>query len=603
MRMPTGAKDPVLLALAALCLLIIPWFLVGPGGTVTSWLIQAAIDYVDVYLAWKLATHSRTTVAGRRFWRVVIVGCVSSSIGDTYQTALQIAQPGNTRTSLIQTGFVVAGMATVVVATLRHPLGGAGRQRLRLWFDAATVLTGVSVFLWYFLLAGELSGKEAADRWGAGVTTIVMLLITFGVLKLILSGTAPFTRSAGGLGALGVAGTALAAPLATGLFGDPGPQVMIIVALLPCVLLAIALRLQYLQQPRLAERQNGGPAARSSRMPYLAVIATQLLLVYSLRDGHIDLRVWGVAIGAAAITALVLGRQVAALRDNERLLGELDEQRDRFRALVQHASDLTLVVDETSRVTYASPAAARVLGLPAEQLLGTAMVDRTHADDMPQAGVLAAGLEANPGMGITTQLRWRHADGSYRWLDIVGTDLRHDPSVGGVVLNARDATEARALHDELERQATHDALTGLANRVLLQRRLSESQSRVSMLLIDLDGFKEINDRHGHHAGDSVLRTVADRLTGILNTGEVAARLGGDEFAVLLPDTGPTEAAELAEQITSILSEPMTIAGLPMSVGASIGVAAGNHDDGDVLLREADAAMYRRKKQRKSHAPA
>jgi diguanylate cyclase (GGDEF)-like protein/PAS domain S-box-containing protein len=599
MRMPTGARDPVLLALAALCLLIIPWFLIGPGGTTTSWVIQATVDVVDVCLAWQLANHPRTTAAGRRFWRVVMLACTSSAIGDIYQTGIQIMHPGNTRISLVQTSFVVVGMATVVVAMLRHPLGGAGRQRLRLWFDAATVLTGVAVFLWYFLLANELSSKQAADLWGASATAVVMLLITFSVLKLLLSGTAPFTRSAGVTASVGVAGTALAAPLATGLLGDPGPGLMIVVQLLPCVLLAIALRMQQLQQPRLAEQQSDGPAARPSRMPYLAVIATQLLLVVSLSAGRTDPRVWGVAIGAVVITTLVLGRQVAALRDNERLLTELDEQKDWFRALVQHTSDLTMVVDGASAISYASPAADRVLGLSPEQLQGTLLGERTHPDDKPAVDLLTEQLRANPGLGINTRLRWRHADGSYRWIDLVITDLRHNPSIGGLVLNARDATEAKALHDALEIQATHDALTGLANRALLQQRLSEADQRVSMLLLDLDGFKEINDRHGHHAGDQVLRAVSERLTGLLGAGELAARLGGDEFAVLLPGTGVTAAAALAEQITAVVTEPMLIAGEWLTVGASIGVACGDPGEGESLMREADAAMYRRKKQRKA----
>ncbi|MEU4419322.1 diguanylate cyclase [Actinoplanes sp. NPDC024001] len=599
MQKRAGVADPVLLALVALGVLLVPWFLAGPGGAVTPWVIQAGIDITMTYFAWRLATHAEMTVDGRRFWRVVVLACASCAVGDTYQAVLMIAQPGNTRISLVQTAFVVAGMATVVAATLRHPLGGAGRQRLRLWFDAATVLTGVAVFLWYFLLATELSGKQAADRWAASATAVVMLLITFGLLKLILSGTAPFTRGAGVLASLGVAGTALAAPLTTGLLGDPGPGLMTVVQLLPCVLTAFSLRLQQVRAGQLARRVDTTAGTRSSRLPYLAVISTQVLLLFSLLDGHVDLRVWGVAVGTAAITALVLGRQVAALRDNERLLGQIDEQSERFRALVQHTSDLTLVVDRESTVSYASPAAERVLGMPAAQLLGTSLFERTHPDDVPGVNALARQLAAHPGMGITTQVRWRHADGSYRWMDIVSTDLRHNPSVRGVVLNARDATEARALHDELQRQATHDVLTGLGNRVLLHQRLAEASGAVSMLLIDLDGFKEINDRYGHHAGDLVLRTVADRLTGLLGADEVAARLGGDEFAVLLPGTDVVGAATLADRIALVLAEPMTIADLELTVGASIGVSAGEPGEGDGLLREADAAMYRRKKQRKA----
>ncbi|WP_127546658.1 GGDEF domain-containing protein [Actinoplanes sp. OR16] len=480
-----AARDPVLLALVALGLLLAPWFLIGPGGTTTSWVVQATLDVLMVYFAWRLTRHPEMTAPGRRFWRVALIAFASCAVGDLYQCLLVLTHPGTTRISLVQTAFVVIGMATVVVATLQHPLGGVGRQRLRLWFDAATVLTGIAVFLWSFLLAEELGGKQDTDRWAASATAVVMLLISFGVLKLILSGTAPFTRFAGAAAALGVAGTALAAPITTGLVGEPGPGLMIVVQLAPCVLTTAAVRLQQLQAGLLAQRMPGELGPRSSRLPYLAVIATQVLLLWSLSGGEMTSRVWGVAAGAVLITALVLGRQQVAFRDNERLLGEL-----------------------------------------------------------------------------------------------------------------------RSLHDELRRQATHDALTGLPNRVLLHRRLQESAAgSVSMLLIDLDGFKQVNDEHGHHAGDLVLQAVAERLTGLLGAGEVAARLGGDEFAVLLPGVGADEAAKLAERIAVVVAEPMMIDGHWLAVGASVGVATGEPGEGDGLLREADALMYRRKKARKAGGTA
>jgi diguanylate cyclase (GGDEF)-like protein/PAS domain S-box-containing protein len=604
MRNRAVVTDPFLLALLTLGLLLAPLFLLGPGGTATSWVIQATLDVLMVYFAWRMARHPEMPAPGRRFWQVVLLACASCAVGDTYQTLYVITHPGTTRITLVQSVFVVAGMATVVVATLRHPLGGVGRQRLRLWFDAATVLTGVGVFLWYFLLADEIGGRQDADRWAAAATALVMLLIAFGVLKLLLSGTAPFTRFAGTAAALGVAGTALAAPITTGLVVDPGPGLMIVVQLAPCVLTTSAFRLQQLQVGRLASRMPGELGPRSSRLPYLAVVATQLLMIFALRDGVMDSRVWGVAIGVVLITALVLGRQQVAFRDNERLLGELDEQSERFRALVQNTSDLTLVVDETGRVEYASPAAERVLGLTPEQMLGTNLYDRTNADDVTGVHALAKRLAASPGLGITTQVRLRHADGSYRWLDIVSTDLRHNPSVNGVVLNARDATETRELHDELQRQASHDALTGLANRVLLHRRTQESTAgTVSILLIDLDGFKQVNDEYGHHAGDQVLQAVAERLNGLLGKGELAARLGGDEFAVLLPGTSGSEAAKLAERIATVVAEPMMIAGHWLTVGASVGAATGEPGEGDGLLREADALMYQRKKAGKAEGTA
>ncbi|GAA4924961.1 GGDEF domain-containing protein [Actinoplanes utahensis] len=475
----SGITDPVLLGFVALGVLLVPWFLRHGDQRNASWVIQTGIDAANVWFTWQIARNPLMTAAGRRFWQAAVVGCAACLVGDGYQTALVLADPTTTTISGVQTALVVTGMTIVVAAMLRHPLGGEGRQRLRLWFDAATVLTGVAVFLWYFVLAGDLGGRQAADRWGAAATAVVMLLITFGLLKLILSGTAPFTRAAGISAALGVAGTAFAAPITSGLIGDPSDGAMIVVQLVPCVLASASFRLQQLQVWRLAEEQPniGG---RSSRLPYLAVITTQILLVVSLRDGRVDLRVWGVAIGAVVITALVLGRQVAALRDNERLV-----------------------------------------------------------------------------------------------------------------------VEARALHDELSRQATHDALTGLANRVLLQRRLAASTEPVGMLLIDLDGFKEINDQHGHHTGDLVLQEVATRLTGLLGAGELAARLGGDEFAVLLPGAGTESAGRLAEQVAAVVAEPMPIDGRVLRVGASVGVSAGTPGAGDTLLRAADAAMYERKRERRA----
>ena len=592
----SGITDPALLGLVALGVLLVPWFLRNGDQRTASWALQTGIDAANVYFTWRIARHPRMTAAGRRFWRAAVLACLCCVAGDGYQTVLLLADPGATAISGVQTALVVTGMTIVVAAMLRHPLGGAGRQRLRLWFDATTVLTGVAVFLWYFVLATDLSGRQASDRWGAAATAVVMLLITFGVLKLILSGTAPFTRTAGISASLGVAGTALAAPITSGLLGDPGAGVMTVVQLLPCVLASASFRLQQLHVGRLAE-QRPQAGARPSRLPYLAVITTQVLLVVSLRDGRVDLRVWGVAIGAVLITALVLGRQVAALRDNERLLTELDGQAERFRALVQHTSDLTLVVDYRGVVDYASPAALRVLGVPDRDLLGTSLHDRTHPADAETVAELSRQLAANPETGISTQVRWRHADGSYRWLDVISTDLGHNPNVRGVVLNARDATEARALHDELSRQATHDALTGLANRVLLQRRLEASAERAGILLIDLDGFKEINDQHGHHTGDLVLREVATRLTGLLGAGELVARLGGDEFAVLLPGTGAGAAERLAERVAAVVAEPTPIGGLLLTVGASVGVAAGT--PGDALLRAADAAMYATKRNRRT----
>jgi diguanylate cyclase (GGDEF)-like protein len=152
----------------------------------------------------------------------------------------------------------------------------------------------------------------------------------------------------------------------------------------------------------------------------------------------------------------------------------------------------------------------------------------------------------------------------------------------------------------LHHQATHDALTGLANRALFYDTVSATgttagEVRPTVLLIDLDGFKQVNDTLGHAAGDALLVEVGRRLLAAVRQADLVARLGGDEFAVLLPDAAGTEAAEVAERILTTLRAPVETQGSNAYVGASIGIAA--HFDGDDaqrLIQRADFAMYEAK---------
>jgi diguanylate cyclase (GGDEF)-like protein len=165
------------------------------------------------------------------------------------------------------------------------------------------------------------------------------------------------------------------------------------------------------------------------------------------------------------------------------------------------------------------------------------------------------------------------------------------------------ATDRKQI-DELSRQAFHDSLTDLPNRSLFADRLSHALARtrrgnraVAVLLLDLDGFKEINDSYGHEAGDKVLIAVAQRLRGCLRPGDTVARLGGDEFTILLEDIASvSEATRVAERIESSLQTPFVVEGQETRVTTSIGIALNEpgHGEPSTLLRNADAAMYRAK---------
>ncbi|MCF6509233.1 sensor domain-containing diguanylate cyclase [Blastococcus sp. MG754426] len=183
----------------------------------------------------------------------------------------------------------------------------------------------------------------------------------------------------------------------------------------------------------------------------------------------------------------------------------------------------------------------------------------------------------------------------------------------GVADQAATALQKARLLDTVRHQATHDALTGLPNRVLFAERLETALAGagagggLGVLFCDLDGFKAVNDSLGHAAGDELLRQVSARLRAAVRPEDTVGRLSGDEFAVVLPDlAGDGDARAVADRIRACFDEPFRLEGTPVRVGTSVGVAVLGADggrDADALLRQADAAMYREKQRRAGPAPA
>ena len=182
--------------------------------------------------------------------------------------------------------------------------------------------------------------------------------------------------------------------------------------------------------------------------------------------------------------------------------------------------------------------------------------------------------------------------------------IRHRPMPDlGWVATHEDITEQRRSEVKIEYMAHHDSLTDLANRVLLNERLEQALHRtdrdemVALHHLDLDQFKAVNDTFGHPAGDKLLKTVADRLRGLVRDTDTIARMGGDEFVIVqFPITDPADATALAQRVIRLMSEPYDIDGQQAVIGASIGIAVGPGDgsSADKLLRNADLALYRAK---------
>jgi len=289
---------------------------------------------------------------------------------------------------------------------------------------------------------------------------------------------------------------------------------------------------------------------------------------------------------------------------NERRLAEqaLRASEQRFRALVHQASDVFTVIDASGRIRYQSPAVELVLGYPADELPGTRMDTLLDPDDQQAFGDLLTKSLSRPSASVVGELRMRpHANPqASRRFEMTITNLLHDPTVAGLVLNYRDITERALYQEQLTQQAFQDPLTGLANRARLTERLDvalgQRGSSVGLLFVDLDEFKQVNDTLGHDAGDELLQQVGERFAGCLRDGDTLARIGGDEFIVVLPNATADDTAMGAQRLHACLAAPFPLTKGTVTVGASLGVATGpaGQSTPEELLRQADAAMYRAK---------
>jgi diguanylate cyclase (GGDEF)-like protein/PAS domain S-box-containing protein len=267
----------------------------------------------------------------------------------------------------------------------------------------------------------------------------------------------------------------------------------------------------------------------------------------------------------------------------------------RVARLFEMTSDLLATISLDGRFTLLNPAWERALGWTREELLANPVQQLIHPEDVERTlALLLAGDHRSAHLENFTN-RYRHRDGSWRSLL---WSARCDGDTWYAA--ARDVTDRMLL----ERQALRDPLTRLPNRLLLMDRTRQALARlgrgggvVSLLFLDLDRFKAVNDNFGHDVGDRLLVAVAERLAEMMRDSDTVARLGGDEFVILGDEIeSEGEALALAERVVQTLSAPFHVGQTEVSMPASIGVALTSDPDADPddLLREADVAMYRAK---------
>ncbi len=281
----------------------------------------------------------------------------------------------------------------------------------------------------------------------------------------------------------------------------------------------------------------------------------------------------------------------------------------KLRRITSTLGEGVFVIDSDGRFTFANPEAERLLGWSESEILGK----RAHEILCCEIGGRGAeGDDACPLMGVIRSGRpYRSEDGAFLRKDekplpvaFVSTPIEEGGEIVGSVTAFRDITDRKMAEETIKRMAYYDPLTGLPNRTLFSDRLGVAIARahrngeqLSVMFIDLDNFKTINDSLGHAMGDELLKAVAGRLKGLVREGDTVARLGGDEFTLLLPGViHPEDAVKVAEKILNGLEPPFRVSGRELHITGSIGITVYPQDGetAEALLKNADIAMYRAK---------
>lgn len=322
-------------------------------------------------------------------------------------------------------------------------------------------------------------------------------------------------------------------------------------------------------------------------------------------------------LGASAPTSVVCS--VTDITVERRTREALEASEARFRGLVENLAEGLILVGANGEFISANSAAERLLSRSTDTMRNTGVFDPSWQlidgdghplpiDDLPARTALRTGTGVRDEViGIvipsTLQFRGQRGPDETRWLSVTTQSIDEDGERRVVVLFS-DITDRRRAEQALEHQANHDALTGLPNRANLMARLAlavrhPSSHRTSVMFLDLDHFKPVNDTYGHDAGDELLCAVAGRVQRQLREGDTVARVGGDEFVVIAHGLDDDDAAvALADRLRDVVRRPFRLRKAKVSIDVSIGVVgAGPYNDVDTLLAAADTEMYRIKQER------
>jgi diguanylate cyclase (GGDEF)-like protein/PAS domain S-box-containing protein len=370
------------------------------------------------------------------------------------------------------------------------------------------------------------------------------------------------------------------------------------------------LRYLLLEGPEIERNGIDGAAAVGRHLSEVAGAYTTALEPVMRRaldgeHGHVELPISNSGTVAVEIVpyreeggriagVLCVSRNVTAERRAERAQREAEE---RFRAAFHHAPIGMAIVGVDGRFSAVNGALGAILGRSADEIANTPPGELLHDDDRPRAAEKLLPIMRGERDTAALELRLHHANGHLVWVNAHVVLVRDaDGRALHLLGQLQDITERKRYEERLQHMADHDPLTGLPNRRSFERALGRHAAGIrrygasgALLVLDLDGFKHVNDTHGHAAGDELIVRCADALRSRLRDTDVLARLGGDEFAVLLPRGGDDEAIAAADALVDVIRSTGRVT---VSIGVA-GFDAVTATADEVLVR-ADRAMYEAK---------
>jgi diguanylate cyclase (GGDEF)-like protein/PAS domain S-box-containing protein len=548
-------------------------------------------------------------------WAWVATGCLVWAFGSVaftfYELVLDQTAPFP---SVADLGYVLYAVPVAIGITRFPRVGGTAWARWRLALDGVVIAGSLLLASLVWVLAPVV---ENTDRTFERVDALAYPLADVAVAAVVLTRAMVFPRARRHvwvLLSLGLLLLAVTDSIFSALtFGEgfvPGGM-LDLGWFLSFVLIALGAMVP-VAEPHLPADSSAGepPTAWQQLLPYVAV-ATALVAVLS--DVTVRMYPGRYAWLAVPLAVVVVLRQVVVAADHatlarnladavERRTVQLQHREQWWRDLVQNLSDVVVVIDTDGGVRYCSPSYRSALGdWPQQAEHAYDLLAHLHPDDHEL--VLETIKPVLTGQRRTgfVECRVEQADGSWGWFEVSSVGQLTERALEGTVVTLHDVSERRRLTDQLTHEAHHDSLTGLPNRAMLMKEVEEALvdrtgERAALLLIDLDDFKVINDRHGHAAGDLVLEVIGRRLRRTVRAGDTVARLGGDEFALLMRGSAE-HVRRTADRLIAQIGKPVVAGGRRFLVRASVGVvfaADGEAETAHSMLSHADIALYEAK---------